>query len=201
MSPTGFVPGKLGESLILVMLTMLKLPPDAPDSDQAGPDFPGLVRGAPSSLGNHHLYQLGIFLPPGEHISREWHIKDLFYPGFGTGVDVVEITAQWLHAEEDDDGEQQWSEPVDWEMCADDFVFEVDEVGFGRKQEVPSDAEDERSDVDDMEAVMKQTDKDWNGGVGYVGMTEDGEVVYGKSKKEVFEQMFQQEDIKAWQKL
>ena len=131
----------------------------------------------------------------------QWNIKDLFYKGFGTGVDVVQITAQWLHAEKDDNGLQQWSEPVDWEMCADDFVFEVDEVGVGSAEEVSRDVEEGWVEVDGRDTVGEQIEGERNGAVGYAGLTEDGEIVYGKSKEEVFVQVFGQEDVEAWQEL
>ena len=203
MSPTGFVPGKVGESLVQVVLTMLKLPPDPTDPNHPnapGPCFPDLVHGAPwSYFGTQHTYQLYFFLPPGEHISRKWNIKDLFYEGFGRGVDVVQITAQWVHIEEDDNGMRRWSELVDWEMCADDFVFEVDELGIGSEEELLRDAEEERVKIPGKVTIVEQIERECSGGVGYVGLTEDGEIVYGRSKDEVFVQMFGPEDFKVWQ--
>ncbi|KAI1610068.1 hypothetical protein EDD36DRAFT_422139 [Exophiala viscosa] len=125
-SPTGRIPGTPGKVLVLIRLTLVKLPPDPP-TGVVPPEtsFPGLVRGAPTNLPpGKHIYQLSLVFGPGEHpsVTLNYDIFRRSVPGFGRNVDVMEVYAELLRRDEEGTA---WRSDGDWQLCLDDIVIDV----------------------------------------------------------------------------
>ncbi|KIV82961.1 hypothetical protein PV11_05023 [Exophiala sideris] len=124
-SPTGKIPGPPGKVLVLVRLTLIKLPPDPPGGVfPPGASFPGLVRGTPILPVGKHIYQLSVLFGSGAHqsIKLDYNILRRSIPGFGSHVDVFEVYAELYRRNEEDNA---WYVEGDWQLCMDDIVTDV----------------------------------------------------------------------------
>lgn len=125
LSPTGNIPGKVGEAIVSIHLNLIKLPPDPPTKDfPPESQFPGLVRGSPSIPPGKHIYQLGVFVGPGTHPSFKLDFDTLrrYLPGYGRHVDAVEIYGELYRKKKDG---QTFRAEGDWEVCLDDVEIEI----------------------------------------------------------------------------
>ncbi|KAK4946396.1 hypothetical protein LTR10_014594 [Elasticomyces elasticus] len=135
-SPTGKIPGPPGKVLVLVRLTLIKLPPD-PSTGVVPPGFPGLVRGTPSVPAGKHIHPLSILFGSGTHQSIKLNYDTLrrSVPGFGRNVDVFEAYGELYRRNEEDNA---WRVEGDWQLCLDDIVIDVVE------NSAPAAGDDER---------------------------------------------------------
>lgn len=102
---------------------MMRLDPDPrkePIPPEAG--YPGIGRGEPFPLYIGNLTGFRLLLPPGSLEDFAMNVSLTFGPGFGKGVDVIQITTQIYRQRKDAPG---FYAAEDWELCLDDIVLDI----------------------------------------------------------------------------
>ena len=123
LSPTGNITGENGNTFAQLTILLMRLPPDPPPPGTT-PAWPGLVRGQPGYSFAQHIYQIGILFGPGAHESINFSFEQWkqYIPGFGEGVDVLEMYAEVFKVNEK---KRMWEVDSEWEFCVDDVRIEV----------------------------------------------------------------------------
>ncbi len=129
LSPTGNVSAGDDRVLVGLRISLLKLPSDGSgsslqDATSAQADFPGLVRGSPSIPQGAHVSQLLVAFGPGPHqsVKLDYERFARVIPGFGQGVDVLEVVADLYRW---DEAKQSYRIDGNWQVCLDDIEIEV----------------------------------------------------------------------------